>query len=317
MLFSRIHIKHIDFSDTTFSLKPDNDTHVTPEKMKASIQRAGILHPPIVKENTASSFQIITGRQRLLAASEIGHTTCNCYKVHSDISDIEALDISLEDTLLSHPLSPIEQANYLQKALELLPVEEVTSRYSAITNTSSSPFHIKQKTPLLTLNEPMQIAVHEKSLDEKVAIEMTKMSFGDRIALFDIITALQLSVSNQKKLTTSCMELSGRMKTSIRDILIGKDVLEIFANEESNLPQKASQLMGLIHKKRFPRFTEAEKTFHTFVSGLQLPKNIALKHSPSFEQDTLQMNITFRNQNEFMTMWPAIEAHFKITPEEN
>ncbi len=284
--------------------------------MKVSIQRAGILHPPIIKEKTPSSFQIITGKQRLLAAAALGHATCSCYKVHSDISDIEALDISLEDTILSHQPSPIEQAHYLQKALGHLPVDEVAIHYSAITGTAINPFHIKQKTALLTLEEPLQIAVHEKSLDEKVAMEMTKMSFGDRFALFDIISALQLSVSNQKKLTSSSRELAGRLKIMIRDILGGEEVLNIFANEESNLPQKASKLMGLIHKKRFPRLTDAENTFHTFVSGVHLPKNISLNHSPSFEQDTLQMDITFKNQDEFMKVWPKIETHFRVTSEE-
>jgi len=133
------------------------------------------------------------------------------------------------------------------------------------------------------------------------------------MTLFEIITLLQLSVSNQKKLTASCLELAGRMKTSPRDILSGEDVKQILAHHESNLPQKASQLMGLIYKKRFPRLTEEENTFHKFVSGLHLPDNISLTHSPSFEKDTIHMDITFSNREECLRLWQKIKTHCNST----
>jgi ParB-like chromosome segregation protein Spo0J len=316
MLFSRIPIKYIDFTDNTFSLKPDNYSQDPPENLKGSIQRAGILHPPIVKEHTPSSFQIITGRNRLLSAIKNGQTSCNCYKTHPDISDDEALDISLEDTILSHPLSDIEEAQYLRKAIRSLSIEEAAVRYSLITGGRISSFQTRQKLKLLALEDPIQTAVHEKLLEGKVALEMCKMAFVDRMTLFEIITVLQLSVSNQKKLTVSCLELAGRMQTSLRDILSGEDVKQILTHHESNLPQKASQIMGLIYRKRFPRLTEEENTFHKFISGLQLPDNISLTHSPSFEKDTVHMDITFSNREECMRVWQNIANHCKSTSEE-
>ena len=309
MLFSLIPIKFIDFTDYTFSFKPDNYNSDLPENLKGSIQRAGILHPPIVKERTPSSFQIITGRHRLLSAIEIGQTSCNCYKAHPDISDNEALDINLEDTILSHPLSAIEEAQYLRKSIHSLSIEETAGRYSLITGRTMNSFQVKQKLKLLELEDPIQTAVHEKLLEEKVALEMSKMAFEDRMILFEIITLLQLSVSNQKKLTASCLELAGRMKTSPHDILSGEDVQQILAHQESNLPQKASQLMGLIYKKRFPRLTEEENTFHKFVSGLHLPDTISLTHAPSFEKDTIHMDITFSNREECLRIWQNIKNH--------
>lgn len=316
MLFSRIPIKFIDFTDNTFNLKPDNYRQNISENLKNSIQRIGILHPPIVKEHTSSSFQIITGRHRLLSAIETGQTSCNCYTAHPDISDNQALDISLEDTILSHPLSAIEEAQYLRKSIHSLNIEEAAGRYSLITNKRTSSFQVKQKLKLLELEEPIQTAVHEKLLEEKVALEMSKMSFVDRMTLFEIITLLQLSVSNQKKLTASCLELAGRKNASLRDILSGDDVQHILTHHESNLPQKASQLMELIYKKRFPRLTEEENAFHKFVSGLHLPHNISLTHSPSFEKDTINMDIRFKNREECVRIWKNIANHCKTNPGE-
>jgi len=311
MLFSRIPIKYIDFTDNTFNLKPDNYSQDIPESLKNSIQRAGILHPPIVKERTPSSFQIITGKHRLLSAIATEQTSCNCYKAHPNISANEALDISLEDTILTHPLSAIEEGQYFKKSIRSLSIEKAAVVYSRITNGSISSFQIKQKLKLLELEDPIQSAVHEKLLEEKVALEMSKMSFIDRMTLFEIITMLQLSVSNQKKLTISCLELAGRMKASLHDILSGDDIQQILTHQESNQPQKTSQLMELIYKKRFPRLTEEENAFHKFASGLHLPNNISLSHSPSFEKDTIEMDITFSNREECMRVWQNIANHCK------
>jgi ParB-like chromosome segregation protein Spo0J len=316
MLFSRIPIKHIDLTDNTFSLEPDNYSRNPPENLKDSIQRIGILHPPIVKEQTPSSYQIITGRNRLLSAIEAGQTSCDCYKAYPAISDNEALDISLEDTILSHPLSSIEEAQYFRKSIRSITIEEAADRFSLTTGKPTSSFQVKQKLKFLELEEPIQTAVYEKLLEGKVALEMNKMAFVDRMTLFEIIMMLQLSVSNQKKLTTSCLELAGRMQASLRNILSGNDVQQILTHHESNLPQKATQLMELIYKKRFPRLTEEENAFNKFVSGLHLPNNISLTHSPSFEKDIIDMNISFKNRKECMRVWQNIANHCKSTPGE-
>lgn len=316
MLFSPIQIKHIDFSDLTFSLTPENYAQKVPESLTDSIKRVGILHPPILKENTPSSFQVISGRQRLWAASDLGYTSCHCYKVQSNISDIEALNISLEDTILSHTPSPIEQAKYIQKAWNHLNSEKLASLFSSITTIPLTSFQLDQKLKLLKLEDPIQDAVHEKALTEKVAMEMAQMSFGDRLALYDVIISLQLSVSNQKKLTMFCQELSGRMKTTILELLSGKDVESILTCSDENIPQKAARLMSFFYKKRFPRLTEAEKTFHNFVSGLHLPQNISLSHSPSFEEDKILMAITFNNQKELLKTWGIIKPYCRNIVEE-
>jgi ParB family chromosome partitioning protein len=316
MHFSRIQLKHIDFSHSDFSLTPDNYAEKISERLKASIQRVGILHPPILKECTSSSFQIISGRKRLWATSDLGYTSCDCYKVHSDISDIEALNISLEDSIFSHPLSPIEQAKYLQKAQSNLHTKELAHLFSSITGIPLAPFQLNQKIKLLDLEDPIQDSVHEKSLDEKVALEMTQISFGDRLALYDIISTLKLSISNQKKLMTSCRELAGRGKTTILEILSGKDVESILTLSDENTPQKAAKLMNLFHNKRFPRLSDAEKTFNKFASGLQLPDNISLNHALSFEKDMIQMAITFKDQQEFVKTWRLIEPYCRNIVEE-
>ena len=313
MNFCRIEIKHIDFSDFSFSLTPDNYPQKIPQHLKASIQRVGILHPPILKMISETSFHIISGRKRLWALSDLGYATCDCYTVHSDISDIEALNISLEDSIFSHSLSPIEQAKYLHKANQYLAAKDLSTLYSSITSMPLTPYQVNQKLKLLELEDPIQDAVHDKFLDEKVALEMTEMLFRDRLALYDVISSLQLSTSNQRKLISACRELAGRHKTTVSEILSGKDAEAVLTLPDANIPQKTTAFMRLLHKKRFPRLTEAEQIFNTFVSGLQLPDNISLIHAPSFEKDSIEMAITFRNQQELIKTWQLIKPYCQKT----
>jgi len=103
-------------------------------------------------------------------------------------------------------------------------------------------YQIKQLLPLADLEEPLQYAVLNGTLAPKAALQLTQLSFRDRIALFDMIVTLHLSIGNQKKLTSICIELAKRTNQSILSILSDPGIIEILGSE-ANIPQKAANTM--------------------------------------------------------------------------
>ncbi len=309
MSLSRIQLKHIDFSDDTFSLLPSYFQAEIPASLTESIRRAGILHPPIIVEKTASSFIIIAGRQRLLAAQNIT-VSCDCIKLPEKTKKIDLLGIALEEALLCRPLTAIEQATFFEKALQWIDEKEIANRFLPVMGLTKSPYHIQKGLKLLELEEPLTLAVHHGQLDEKVAFELGKMAFGDRLALFDLISTLKLSVGNQKKLAVICREVATRHNSTIIEWLRTPEITKIVSSGDANIPQKTARLMKWLGHQRFPRLSQAEEEFTHFVNDLKLPQQVRLEHSSSFEKDEVQLNLTCSNKEHFLTTWEKIKDLF-------
>jgi ParB-like chromosome segregation protein Spo0J len=316
MHISRININHIDFADDSFSLVPPFIPSRTPASLVESIRRCGILHPPVVKEKSASSFTIVAGRKRLLAAIEVfGAASCDCHKLTEKTAAIDVLAICLEDALLSRPLTPVERAVFFHKALALIDEQELAARFLPLLGLSPSGYHIQRDLRLLDLEEPLVLALHQGTLDDKVAYELGKLSFSDRLALFEVINTLHLSVGNQKKLAITCRELAARHNTTISALLHSPEVDSIINHGEANFPQKTANLMKWLSCERFPRLSQAEKEFQHFIAGLALPDQARVEHSPSFEKDALLFTLSCANRQDFLAIWQKIRDHFSPAQE--
>ncbi|MBI5557806.1 MAG: ParB N-terminal domain-containing protein [Deltaproteobacteria bacterium] len=311
MHISRININHIDLSDESYSLAPPFCLAEAPAALCQSIERCGILHPPIVKEKSHSSFVIVSGRKRLLAAWRIAPAASyDCHKITDKTDEIATWAICLEDALLSRPLTPVERAVFFKKCRQWLDEEQLATRFLPLMGLASSTYLIGRDLKLLELEEPLIAAVHEGTLDDKVAFELGKFSFSDRMTLFAAISSLHLSVGNQKKLAISCRELAARGNTSISALLADPEVDDIIHHPEANIPQKTANLMRWLTRARFPRLSLAEKEFQHFTTGLHLPGDARLEPSPSFEKDELVFTLSCHNRDHFLTIWERIKDLF-------
>jgi ParB family chromosome partitioning protein len=314
MHLSRINIQHIDFSDDSYSLVPPCCGAAIPAALLESVRRCGILHPPIVKEKSASSFAVVSGRKRLLAATQaMAAASYDCHKVTEKTSAIDTLALALEDALLARPLTPVEQAVFFSKALQFIDENELARRFLPLLGLAASTYLVRRELKLLDLEEPLLIAIHKGALDDKVALELTKFPFSDRMALFEVISALHLSVGNQKKLVITCRELAERTNTTIAALLRAPAVDAVINHAEANAPQKTANLMKWLTCERFPRLSRAEQEFQQFIAELDLPTTARLEHSPSFEKDELIFSLACAGRTDFLIIWEKIRPLLPAT----
>ncbi len=284
----------IDFDDQRYSILP-NPAETVPEKLRDSIGRIGILHPPLIIEQSRDHFVIISGRQRLLAAVSLHQKSCECRVLNETATPVEIFSLLLEESLFTSSFTIVEQALFLKKVLTWISKEEAAQRFLPV---MGIPPHTSQLERLLRLTELEEIiltSLQEGNLDSKVAYELQKLSFNNRLALFEIITTLRLSVSNQKKLLLISRELAARQGIQISDLL-GEEEIQAILNQQGNIPLISKQLFTYLHGRRFPRATEAEEEFTTFVRDLSLPATNTVQHSPFFEKDEVSLTITFADR---------------------
>lgn len=306
----RIPLKLIDRDDHTFSLLPFDDE---PGKaLTRHIVDTGILHPPLLKERENGAYLIVAGRKRLRIAGDLlKWSGCDCLVVDAEVNTLATLALALDEALLHGPISPLQKAVFFKKAIALCPPAEAARRFLPMLGLTPHPFHLQQIITLAELESPLALALHEGRLDDKTALAMIDLSFRDRLALFDLIDTLQLSVGNQRKIATICRDLAKRGGgTSIHAILAGHDLKEIIDHPDANPPQKTAQVMRCLIRKHSPNLTTAERSFTEMANRLNLPKGLTLNHSPAFEKDELTLTVTFANQAAFDALWPELTAIF-------
>ena len=302
-----IPFKLIDREDHTFSLLPFDEP--PGPALTRHVARIGLLHPPLLKEQTAGAFQIVAGRKRLRIVGELlKRPSCDCLIVPADFDPLSTLALALDEALLSGPPSPLAKAVFFKKALRLCPPEEAARRFLPPLGLSPHPFHLQQIVALTTLEQPLALALHAGTLDEKAAAGMTGLSFRDRLALFDLIDTLKLSVSNQRKIVALCQDLAKRHDTSIHAILSDPELKAIIDHPEANLPQQSAQVMRTLGRRQAPRLAAAEKDFSELSNRLNLPRGVSLSHSPAFEKDELTLTATFANETALTKTWPELAA---------
>ncbi|MEN8134965.1 MAG: ParB/Srx family N-terminal domain-containing protein [Thermodesulfobacteriota bacterium] len=304
-LYQKIPQNQIDLEDLTFNLAPVGREEISAQ-LRDSVSRCGIIHPPLLTPKDHGKFTIVAGRQRLIAARQVLATDfCDCLILPTATPPTILLTVALQDILCSRPASPLEKAICWQKAVGFLGQDIAEEEFGPQLELTRqlNPARLEK---ILTLADKMQESLHQGTLDLKTTFKLLDLDQADRDTLFKIIKQLRLSSSNQRKLVDYCLELFRRQNRQIAALLSEPECLEIINHLEANPPQKTAMLMNWLTGQCYPRLTEAEKEFRSFVGQLKLPKGVTLEHTPSFEKDTLKMTIDFKNQRQLTEKWPLI-----------
>lgn len=297
----------IDFKDATFDLSPDIPKNISAPALE-SIKKVGILHPPILKEESSRNFQIVSGWNRLdTAFNTLQSNSCYCLVLSAHTPDPVSLTYALEAILVMRKPTPIECAHFFQKILRHIDINVASEYFLPSLGHKPHKQHIQNYLNLLRLEEPIIHGLHTGELDEKSGFELVGLSFTERMALFDLIDFLSLSISNQRKLIHMCKELAMRADCSIVDILADQEIKETIHHPHANQPQKTAKIMALLSEKRYPRLSEAEREFRKFVGKLDIGKHINISHAPSFEKDELTLSITFPDREKLVKAWQEIQ----------
>ncbi len=301
-----IAIKNIDLASETFLLSPNKGGEVG-RTLLDSIGRVGILSPPILMPRDSDAYQIVTGWRRLAAwQARYGEKPLICLVLEAVTREEECLAIALEDILRQRQATAVEIALFFKKTGRHLDRKRISERFLPTLGLPQNPATIERYLSILELEDPIITAVHNSRLNERLAFELVRLSIRDRLAVFEFVDRLQLSVSNQKKFFTGVAELAGRRKTSLMNVLADKEPMTILEHPTANVPQQTAMLMNWLDRQRFPRLHQAETAFRQLKKDLQLPKDMTLEHALSFERDSLTLSISFADAERLRRFLPEI-----------
>jgi len=144
-------------------------------ELAASIRAIGLLQPIVIRPAVTGGFEVVAGRRRLEACRQLGWETIPA--IRRDLSDREALILSLSENIQQDTLDPIERAEGVQRLIDDLSQEmpraqaiEVAARWIGKgVNT------LYTWLALLRTTEAVRTMVQERKVETKVAARLASL----------------------------------------------------------------------------------------------------------------------------------------------
>ncbi len=286
-LTSQIPPSRLDLDDKRYMLAPLEES--PPRSLISSIQEFGVMHPPLVGETRPERFTIVSGRKRVLASLQAHpekHIPCLVVPPGSDETRIFAL--LLTHASLDAPLSIVEQANLAKKLLQNRNEKDVMP-FLAMLGLKQNSHALNELLEISKSPLPILQALHDGTIKPVNARKIRRLSESDQLFLLEIIRQLNLSGSKQQRFISMSFELAMRRGSPLRDIMRNAPVPA--GEGRANIPQQAAAMLKWLDNECSPRLNEAKKQFRKHLARLNLPPNMQVSHSPSFEDDRLALTV--------------------------
>ena len=201
-------------------------------ELRESISTMGLLHPIIVRRDSDSQYEVVSGHRRLASCRELGMTTIRA--IAAEMDDKTAFEIQLTENVQRESFAPLEEARafytYLglgrRKRLNYGSISELARRIG------KSQEYISNRIRLLRLPA--------KLLEKMLASEGFTVSHAEEIAVLATNSRLVESLSNMivtKKLSVRELERAIPLIKSGTDVELAVEL----ARNESRLRIKREE----------------------------------------------------------------------------
>jgi len=268
-----------------------------PAPLQHSIVNAGMVNPPVVREEINGKATIITGSRRIHAVRSLGWKSVSCRVVaRSEVGDFEGLMINLHDNLMVRTLNEVEKGMVLSRLATHLGTEEILSRFMPLLGMAS---HYPLYRLYLEMENGLSVEEKEYVAQGSVAFTALKAAMAvepaSRLALLRMLHDLKLNINQQLQFIDYMIDLSNSNCRDLVEMLHEPPLADLCGQTSINRPQKAKAILTYLRSIRFPALIQAEQGFKTSVSRLNLPKGVRIEPPPYFEGPELKMEILFKD----------------------
>jgi ParB family chromosome partitioning protein len=310
-LLKTIGVKSIDSRDRTFLMSFHPDLHA----LKRSIQRVGLLHPILVRENVSGApYQVISGFRRLAVCKQLGFGEIEAFShARSELGDLEAFEIALNENLSTRGLNLIEKSMVLHKLLYRfgLPKESVVRDYMPILGLQPNLRMLDKISQLIQLRAGIRRYIVKEEVSLANAAQVLEFPREDQEAIGRLFSELKLGENTLKEVLTLFREISLRDGLTTGE-LIQREIGEIASDKGSSKVHRTLRVRERLREMRYPRLTEMEKAFREKRRRLGLSPKVSLQPPPYFEGDALRIEFRFRDLDELRDILSRLNAALEM-----
>lgn len=252
-------------------------------KLSESVERLGLLHPPLVVKSgrsTSGGYTAVYGHRRIAAALVRKLDKIQVAAAEALPESALLLSMRVEEAAHGPELSGLEKIIAVQKILDFpgISPEEAAALASSIFGRRISLRHAERVTGLLRLKDETLVALHEGGL-----------TIGD---LLELDSHPVLSTDQAASLLAGRRLTRGQQRRAVRLMLYLADQGEDKWNDFMESPfGKGESLLPALHARCYPSLKEDLEEFRRVSERIGLPSEASITPPPNLEGGDLELRI--------------------------
>ena len=298
----KVFLNHVQLTDDTFRIttRTDHDTLVL------SIQRLGLLHPPLLRSKP-SGHVIICGFRRIAACLSLGWEKVPAKILNENFDRFELAQLAIADNALQRPLNLLETSRAVKLLTDVCKDSKQLKSASRDLGLPSIPSATAKIEKLCRLPLKIQEGILAGSINMSMALELDRLAPEAAEGLVDFFDQLKVGLNRQRELLLLLKEIAKREDIAIAQLITEKKVQKLLENAELDRAVKRQKIRSYLRQRRFPSISQAEEKYTKLVKQLKLGNNINLIPPKDFEGPTYMMTLRFNNHRELHNLKEKFE----------
>jgi ParB-like chromosome segregation protein Spo0J len=168
-----------------------------PAPLVKSIDRVGILNPPLLQELPGGTIIPVLGRRRLQAAVHLGISRTEVKIVSDRIPEAEGFAVALWDNLGHRSFDIASTAIVVRRLLDLFPREVVADGFLPFLGVPARGPRLERLRAIGGLEEPVLQSLALGRIQEKSAFILTALSQEEQLSLLELTDGLRFSTESR------------------------------------------------------------------------------------------------------------------------
>ena len=261
-----------------------------------SIEKWGLLFPPLVARNESGKMDVVIGFRRILALKYLKWDMASMIDLsEKKLSPLDLLLLNLYDNLTVRSFNEVEKGMALNRLKPHLSEKLLFEEFLPLLGIPSRKSICRDYEQFEDLDDEIKVFLADGTMPFKTVKALLDFDPESRSILFDWIRGLKFNVNQQILFIENTLDISLKEGISILQLMRESPMFKIRDDKTLNNPQKAKRLLAHLHSRRFPLLSRSEKAFEQKIKTLGLPDNVKISYPPFFESPDYRLEIRFRN----------------------
>lgn len=265
------------------------------DSLMASIQRVGILQPPVLQEQTDGRLIPVLGRRRLQAMKRLGMHEVTVHLLPSTLGKDHCFRLAFWDNLPCRSWNAAVTAVVVRKLLELFSPVTVAQEFLPVLRIPPKGPMLQRLVSIGSLEPVVLEALAAGRIHEKTALILSRMKPTERLTLLELTERLKLNVNKRGELIEHLFDLAVFHRTDVLGFLEDPEVRALLAEEEKPAVQRGDALRASIRRKKFPEIAVREAQFTEWLKRQGTIPGITVRPDPNFEGNGCTVEVRLEN----------------------
>ncbi|MFW6286555.1 MAG: ParB/RepB/Spo0J family partition protein [Candidatus Sumerlaeota bacterium] len=300
-----IAIERIALEDRAFFLR--SSLEECPADLCASIERIGLVTPPILRKVGDEQYRIVNGFARIGVFKKLGAAGLLCRVAPVSVADSELLLAAIETNMHERSLNRVEQALAAEKALEQWPESEVIETVLPLLGRKRARPVLARLLQIAALPPFLSEALARGDIPEKAVMELDTLSTAEQELAGRCMMEMRLSSGACRDFAKLVSEICGRDKISLGQLL------ENVACDPQAM--NGSEIIESLRALRNPILTDIRRDYEGALDTIDLPHGARFTPPPDFEGERCRLTIDADDAETFRETVRVLHERLKQHPD--